>query len=180
MKEALDGRFSELFERYVRRVYSFFFYRVEDGIVAEDLTSQTFFKAYGAFFRFTEKSPAQTTGWVFMIAANTLKNWYRHQTNNKTYSFESMPAVSLNKHMLIADQLPLPEEALIQEQEREKLFGALETLPALYQDVLVMKYASGLSNMEISLALGKTELAIKSLSHRAIVSLRERMKSNNP
>ena len=73
---ATETDFEELYRAELPRVYNFFRYRVGDGQLAEDLTSETFEKAWRNRDRYKRNLAAFST-WVFTIARRTAVDHYR-------------------------------------------------------------------------------------------------------
>ena len=156
--------FTSLYERYVNRIYNYVYYRVGGAHDAEDLTARVFHKAL------THISSYQNMGlpfsaWLYRIAHNMVANWHRDRSRHKEVPLEDYP--TLYRH---ADH---PETSLMITQENESLLRAIQRLPPDRQHLLVLKYVEGLSNLEISLIMGRSEGAIKGLYHRTLLSLRD-------
>ena len=68
---------------------------------------------------------------------------------------------------------PSAEAAAMQTIGRESMLGLIEGLSTEQQQVLTLKFVFNLPNAEVATILGKTEGAVKSLQHRALVSLQK-------
>jgi len=71
--------------------------------------------------------------------------------------------------------IEMPESSLIKKQEISELMQYVRKLPADRQTLLILKFVDDLSNSEIASIMGKSEGAIKSLYHRTLLQLRDRM-----
>src|SRR5512140_2421989 len=71
-----EADFEELYRAELPRVYNYFRYRVGDGQVAEDLTSETFEKAWRNRWRYRRDLAAFST-WLFTIARRVAQDHYR-------------------------------------------------------------------------------------------------------
>jgi len=158
--------FSDLYERYVDRIYAYVYYRTGDPRDAEDLTARVFYRALAHLPEFNQTG-APFVAWLYRIAHNLVANWHRDRTRH--------PELPLDMWL----QSPLPEGAPHTEAERAeaegKLLEAIRALPSERQQLLLLKFVDGLSNLEIGKILGRSEGAIKSLYHRTLLSLREEM-----
>src|SRR5471032_2020188 len=80
-KAELDARFTELYRRHLRDVYSYSFYRVGNHHDAEDLTEQTFLQAYRHFERAKRESDGRPLRpWLISKANNLSSNLYRDRS----------------------------------------------------------------------------------------------------
>ncbi len=158
--------FSELYERYVDRIYSYVYYRTGDPRDAEDLTARVFYRALAHLPEF-HQTGAPFVAWLYRIAHNLVANWHRDKSRH--------PEVPLG----LWEPAPLPEGAPHLQAERAEternLLEAIRALPWERQQLLILKFVDGLSNLEIGTILGRSEGAIKSLYHRTLLSLREEL-----
>jgi RNA polymerase sigma-70 factor (ECF subfamily) len=162
-KAELDARFTELYRRHLRDVYSYSYYRVGNHHDAEDLTEQTFLQAYRHFERALRESDGRPLRpWLIRIAHNLAANFYRDRSRKPESAIEDAGLISA----------PHTTEALV--EGREELKGILEgvaRLPDDRREALIMRFALGMDNREIARALGRTDGATKVLLHRAIRQL---------
>jgi RNA polymerase sigma-70 factor (ECF subfamily) len=158
--------FSELYERYVDRIYAYVYYRTGDPRDAEDLTARVFYRALAHLPEFNQTG-APFVAWLYRIAHNLVANWHRDKTRH--------PEVPLE----LWEPAPLLEGAPHAQAERAEtqrdLLEAIRALPWDRQQLLILKFVDGLSNLEIGKILGRSEGAIKSLYHRTLLSLREEL-----
>ena len=68
-----------------------------------------------------------------------------------------------------------PESSIIKNQEIGHLMEHIRTLPPDRQLLLILKFVDNLTNSEIAAIMDKSEGAIKSLYHRTLLQLRNRM-----
>jgi RNA polymerase sigma-70 factor, ECF subfamily len=169
IKQASAGNseaFSELYSRYVERIYNYVYYRTSNANDAEDLTARVFHRAYNHIKNYKEKG-YPFSAWLYRIAHNLVANWYRDNKRKQEIPLDdSLPLVS-NKN--------LPEKSIIKMEEQEALMTAIKQLPLERQELLVLKFIEPLTNAEIAMIMGRSEGAIKSLYHRTLNSLRDIM-----
>jgi RNA polymerase sigma-70 factor (sigma-E family) len=72
-----------------------------------------------------------------------------------------------------------PEELAVQASEDARVMAALRTLSRRQQEVLVLRYYSGMSEADIAATLGLTRGAVKSHAHRGMSALRRRMEADH-
>jgi RNA polymerase sigma-70 factor, ECF subfamily len=159
--------FAVLYERYVDRIYSYVYHRVGNVYEAEDLTSRTFFRALSHLESYVDKG-YPFSAWLYRIAHNLIANWYRDRGRR--------PVVSLETLVLGSPPEEHPESMTQDQDDRRFLQEVIADIDPLRQELLVLKFAEGLSNAEIGAVLGRSEGAIKSLYHRTLLQLRKQMR----
>ena len=155
--------FGELYERHVRRIYSYIYYRTGNHHDAEDLTARVFQRALGHIADFQDQG-VPFSAWLYRIAHNLVANWHRDESRRKT--------VALDPHTTSSLASDHPEEEALVAEERGDLLAAISRLPADRQQLLILKFVERLSNAEAGQIMGRSEGAIKSLFHRTLRSLR--------
>jgi RNA polymerase sigma-70 factor (ECF subfamily) len=156
--------FGLLYERHVRRIYNYIYYRTGDHHDAEDLTARVFQRALrhvGAF----QDMGVPFSAWLYRIAHNLVANWHRDRSRR--------PVVPLEDHTVLTPGSQHPESLAMAREIGEDLLELIRRLPEERQQLLILKFAERLSNAEIGQIMGRTEGAIKSLYHRTLGSLRE-------
>jgi RNA polymerase sigma-70 factor (ECF subfamily) len=158
--------FGLLYERYVGRIYNYIYYRTGSPFDAEDLTERVFFRALRHIRNYTDRG-LPFSAWLYRIAHNLVANWHRDNSRRKE--------VPLDDGLLSPYHGELPENELLQAEERERLLRVIRCLPTDRQQLLILKFVEHLSNAEIAGIMGRTEGAIKSLYHRTLLSLRDEL-----
>jgi len=166
-KAELDRQFSELYRAHLRDVYSYAYYRVGDHHDAEDLTEQTFLQAYRHFERAVRESDGRPLRpWLIRIAHNLAANLYRDRSRKPQSALdESTPVATMHT----------TEDVVEGRDELKRILAGVTQLPDERREALIMRFALGMDNREISKALGRSEGATKVLIHRAIKQLEEQM-----
>lgn len=161
-----QAAFGELYERYVKRIYNYIYFRTGSTQDAEDLTARVFFRAMGHIESYTDRGvPFQA--WLYRIAHNLTANWHRDQGRRKVVSLEDYIAGEL-----VGDA---PDRAVEDQEELERLRAVVRRLPEERQQLLTLKFVEGLSNAEIGDIMERTEGAVKSLYHRTLLALRDEL-----
>ena len=153
--------FGELYDRYSCRVYRFVRSQTPDDSVAEDLTSETFFKALAGARGFRGHGSYQS--WIFRIARNTVSTW-RTKRKKAPVIVEEMPEE--------VDPAPTPAAALLTVEESRIVRRLVGTLPPAQREVLSLRYLEDLSHGEIAHITGRSRGAVRILLHRARNTLR--------
>jgi RNA polymerase sigma-70 factor (ECF subfamily) len=165
---ARDDRsaFGELYKRYVKKIYSYIYYRTGNHHDAEDLTSRVFHRALSHIEMYVERGvPFQA--WLYRIAHNLVANWHRDRNRRKVIPLDEFVAAGLK-----ADA---PESTTEAQDEKDRLVQAIRLLPEERQQLLILKFVDRLSNQEIGEIMDRSEGAIKSLYHRTLLALREEL-----
>lgn len=157
---------SDIYEAYFVRVYRFVYYRVSHRETAEDITEDTFIKAFSGL-KNLEKVQA-FEGWLFQIARNLVIDYYR-----KKKQLVPLDAVenTLEYETNVVEIINLQIEQSI-------LIKLLKELNDEQQTVIKMKFLEELDNSTIAQILNKTEGAIRVIQHRAISRLKELFDNN--
>jgi len=160
-REALE----ELYLLHFDRIYSYLHMSVGNRHDAEDLTTQTFLKMLEAIGRFRWQS-APFSAWLFRIAHNLAMDHFR--ATRRWQSEEEVPEPPDSEEASAEDEA-------MQSIGRQSMLELIENLSHDQQQVLTLKYVFNFPNAEVATILGKTEGAIKSLQHRALVSLQKQI-----
>jgi len=155
----------DLYLIHFDRIYSYLHMTVGNRHDAEDLTTQTFLRMLESIGRFRWQS-VPFSAWLFRIAHNLSMDHFR--AARRVQPEEEIP----EPEGVEADSAEL--EAL-HSIGRQSLLELIETLSEEQQQVLTLKFVFNFANGEVATILGKTEGAIKSLQHRALVSLQRQI-----
>jgi RNA polymerase sigma-70 factor (ECF subfamily) len=158
--------FGELYERYVDRIYNYIFHRTGSEEDAQDLTSQAFYKALSSIGRYKDRG-APFAAWLYRIAHNIVANWHRDNSRWAELPLDDMTLTDTSEQA--------PQSAAERWDRQQALARAVRRLHPDRQMLLILKFSEGLSNRQIGQIMGRSEGAIKSLYHRALVGLREDM-----
>src|SRR3970040_196986 len=149
--------FGLLYERHVRRIYNYIYYRTGNHHDAEDLPARVFQRALRHVGKFEDKG-VPFSAWLYRIAHNLVANWHRDRSRR--------PTVTLEDHLLLSGSGPHPEATAVASEEQRFLMEAVRQLPGDRQQLLILKFVERLSNAEIGQIMGRTEGGIKSFYHR--------------
>ncbi len=159
----------ELYLIHFDRIYSYLHVSVGNRHDAEDLTTQTFLKMLEKIGSFKWRS-APFSAWLFRIAHNLAMDHFR--TRRRWQPQEEVPEPP-------GEEEPSAELAAMQTLGRESMLKLIERLSPEQQQVLTLKFVFNLPNAEVAAILDKTEGAIKSLQHRALVSLQKHVEGQD-
>jgi RNA polymerase sigma-70 factor, ECF subfamily len=155
----------ELYLIHFDRIYSYLHMTVGNRHDAEDLTTQTFLKMLESIGRFRWQA-APFSAWLFRIAHNLSMDHFR--ANRRWQPEEEVPEPPDSEERSAEDEA-------LQSIGRQSMMSLIETLSPEQQQVLTLKFVFNFSNGDVATILEKTEGAIKSLQHRALVSLQKQI-----
>jgi RNA polymerase sigma-70 factor (ECF subfamily) len=160
-----EAAFAEIYNRHYEDIYTYLYYRVNDGEAAQDLAAEVFVRLVERIDSFTYRG-RPILAWLYTIARNLLIDYQRQQSKAL--------AIPLDEQ-LVAKGVG-PAEAVDHGLTRDCLIRSLQHLTEDQQRVVIHKLLEGRSNAEVAELMNKTEGAIKSLQHRALASLRRAMR----
>ena len=156
----------DLYLIHFDRIYSYLHMSVGNRHDAEDLTTQTFLKMLESIGKFRFQA-APFSAWLFRIAHNLAMDHFRAARRWQPEEEVPEPPPS--------EAEPSAELEAMRTIGRESMLKLIEDLSPEQQQVLTLKFVFNFANAEAATILGKTEGAIKSLQHRALVSLQKQV-----
>lgn len=144
-KKGKQGAFKFLLDYYWNEVYGFQLKRVRNEHEAEDITIETFAKAFDKIETFDEKYTFST--WLTTISKNIQIDKSR-KLNASIYS-NTTDASKAQVHKIV-DHAPTPEDRLITEQNLAELLQYIKKLKPHYQEVINLRYFQEMSYNDIS------------------------------
>ncbi len=166
--------FNFLLDSFWNIVYGFQLKRTQNENDAEDITIQTFSKAFDKISTYNDKYEFQT--WLITISKNIHIDLIRKQRS--TISGQTNSSEEDDYHSIIDDS-PSAEDKLITEQNLAKLLRDIKKLKPHYQEVINLRYFQELSYKEISEQLDEPMNNVKVKLLRAKKLLAEIIKDNN-
>ena len=170
--EGDDTAFSVLVRKYQKPVHALVWRKIGDFHIAEDITQETFLKAYQRLS--TLKEPQSFASWLYVIAANHCSTWLRKK-RLWTQSLENTSSVALER-TTYSGYLIAENERVTMETQREVVKKLLAKLQESDRTVITLYYFGGMSYEEISKFLGVSVGTIKTRVYRA----RQRLKKEEP
>ncbi|PIR98300.1 MAG: hypothetical protein COT89_00205 [Candidatus Colwellbacteria bacterium CG10_big_fil_rev_8_21_14_0_10_42_22] len=169
VKQAKKGdseAFGLLYEHYLPKIYRFILIKVGHKEQAEDITHLTFLRAWENVSRYQYRGYSFSS-WLYRIARNAVIDHYRKNTVQISIEDVSPEALGIDNSLI---------ESIDTKIKWEELFGAIQTLKDVEQDVLIMRFVEDLTHQEVAEAVDKTEGAVKVIQHRALKKLKENLK----
>ena len=155
--------FESIYRTYFQDVYLYIWRLSGDAHTAEEITSETFFRALRAIDSF--RGECELRVWLCQIARNTYFAWYKQQKKAELCELQPMP-----------DQSAVPEETLLQRELSDKAFACLQELEEPYKEVFLLSVFGELSFKQISQSFQKSESWARVTFYRAKQKLLEKMR----
>lgn len=155
--------FEKLFDDNRGFIFKYLMKLSGNDSLAEELTQETFFRAYMNYASLRNKESA--SAWLCQIAKNTYFAWYNE--NKKTDSY---------KNTELQDQAESIEERFLQKELSKKALACLHELEEPYKEVFMLSVFGGFSLKDISAVFGKSVSWARVTFYRAKQKLLERMR----
>lgn len=155
--------FEVAFDTNKELVFKFLVKLTNDVMLAEELTQETFFRAYMNYNSLKDKEKIST--WLCQIAKNTYFAWY-----NETKKIEPFYD---NERYVSEDNL---EDMFVHKEQVREALTKLHELEEPYKEVFMLSVFGGFSLKEISAVFGKSESWARVTFYRAKQKILERMK----
>lgn len=160
--------FEELYEQNYALIFGYILRRVADFQAAQDITSETFFKALTKLGQFRWHG-IPFSAWLYRIAGNEISNYFR-RNGNRVIPLDAIgePISSIDP----ASEIIAAQEELKRHEDFLRLREVILKLPLKYQEVITLRFFEEKKISEIAAILGKREGTVKSLLSRALEKLR--------
>lgn len=170
------GALGELYDSQYPKILNYVVRRVGDLAIAEDITAETFIKAFDHLHTFQWRG-LPFSAWLYRIASNEIATYFRKK-HTKDVSLDEL----MDGHKFEPPSDTDIEAAYIEAQEamlRHRQFAAvqkvMQTLPQKYQEALALRYLEKKSIEEIGQIMGKRPGTIKSLLSRGVKKVRSQV-----
>ncbi|HLM83904.1 MAG TPA: sigma-70 family RNA polymerase sigma factor [Candidatus Bathyarchaeia archaeon] len=164
-----EGVFAEIVKVYLKPVYNFVYRLAGDRDVADDLTQETFVKAWKNLARFDQNKNFRT--WLFTIAKNTAFDYFKKKKEIPFSTFTDEEGDNWLEN-ISGDEI-LPDEIMERANLAEELENILQKLPPHYRAILLLHYKEDFSLHEIAEILDEPYNTIKSRHQRGMGNLKE-------
>lgn len=155
--------FNELYDRYIKKIYDFIYYKTTHKQTAEDLTSKTFIKAWQNINKF-DTNKGTFSAWIYQIARNNVIDYYR--TQKSSINIEDVWDLSNDDNMT---------KQLDDNNKLAEVKEYLKDLKADQREIVIMRVWQQLSYREISEIMNKSEASCKMIFLRTIKKLRKEL-----
>lgn len=171
-----ETAFNDLVKKYLKPVYNFLYQFVSDREILDDITQDTFIKAWKNLEKFDQDRSLKT--WLFTIAKNTAYDYLKKKKTIPFSFFKNDEGYS--KLEEISEDKILPDEFLMRTDSAEIIEKKLEKIPIHYRIILVMHYKDDFSLHEIAQILDIPYNTVKSQHQRGLKILKNEFPISHP
>jgi len=161
-KRTIMISFESRYLEFVDKVYWYILLKVRNMPEAEDLTSQTFLKAYQSYSSLRDQD--SFAPWIFKIAHNLSMDYFRH---SRHHSGEDPEGLLMEQDDLLSNVIDAELSRQIQTE--------IKKLSNEEQDLLDLRFVAQLTFKEIASVLQRNESTIKKQYYKTIVHLRNKL-----
>jgi RNA polymerase sigma-70 factor (ECF subfamily) len=175
-RRALKGdqqAFAEIVALYQDKLYLMAFRMLGNRQEAEDVTQEAFLRVYRNLDRYDEGLKFST--WIYRIATNLCIDRLRKRKATYSLDAESVDHEGLDGYAVIPSDDRTPESEMLLTETQRIVREAIETLPAKYKSVMVLRYLHDLSLQEIGEVLDMPVTTVKTRVHRGREFLRKKL-----
>ncbi len=167
MDESQQQLFLTIYDQHYETIVRYLIRHSGDVSLAYDLASETFLKALRSFDLYQPQAGKSILAWLYRIALNELRMYWRKQ---QRYTFEA-----LEDYPALCSQQPTPEHLAILQKDTELLREALQRLEELDRNLISLRYFGELSLEEIVEVTGMKLGTVKSRLSRTIKKLEQQL-----
>jgi RNA polymerase sigma-70 factor (ECF subfamily) len=146
-----------------------------DPATAQDLTQETYLRAFRSFSSF--QSGTNCRAWLLQIAHNVFCRDYRQR---KRIIWRTADDEEFDQLALVPGQMPDPEEEVLRQLDRDELRHALAQLPETFRTAIVLVELQGLSCEEAAAVMGTPRGTVLSRLYRGRARLRQILEEKVP
>ena len=173
--------FDSLVLRYEKELFGYLRRYLGDAALAEDVFQNTFLKVYEKLDQYEPGRPVRP--WLYTIATHQAVDALRRVNRRGAVSLDRKGSPGLEgEQSSLADLLiakdQSPQDALSLEEQRRALREAVEELPELYREVLLLAYYQEMKYKDIAEVLGVPVGTVKSRLHAAVGRLLQKLRGN--
>ena len=163
-----EAEFAVCYREQLPKIRSYIGARINSADDAEDLAADVFTKALSALPSYQPEQSSFST-WLYTITANTVRDYFRRSSvrNNTITAVEDDVLESIPANAMSLD------EGLCRQELLEALADALQALPEIQRQIVVLQFYDGLPQKEIAARLNLGDANTRYLSHRAVKAIRE-------
>jgi len=155
--------FEKIYRHYMPKIYRFYYFKLKDRHLAEDLTSELFVRVYKGL-RKTSLNSKSFSVWIYRIANNLMIDYFR-----KTGKADEQ-------------QNPFTEGYFARNEpgfENRKLAAAVGRLTELQRDAVLLKFVEDMDYDTIAQVLKKRKATVRGIVFRAMTELKAEIKKEH-
>ncbi len=164
------SEFQHLFNKFFNKIFNYALRRTGDAYLADDITSNTFMRAYDQIGSFKWRG-ISFSAWLYRIATNEINQL--HRKKKRTTSLTTQMTASLADDRFTDTELLEIEESIANNEKFRQIHAALSRLKTKYQSALTLRYFENKSIKEIAAILDISENTVKTHIHRGLKKLKD-------
>ena len=157
-----ESSFATIYSQFVAPVFRFFYIRVKNKGLAEDLTQIVFLKAWKNIKSVSEID--NVLAWLYKVSRNVLIDYWRKK---KDISVDNLSFLEEK-----GEKSDLTEE-IDQNENLREIISVLDGLSDDQREIITLRFFEGVSSQEIQKIMKKSSTAVRSLQYRALENLRK-------
>lgn len=163
-----DMEFEQIYNEYYKEIYCFVLAMNSNDDIAEEITQETFYKAFRGIRKFQGDCSLKT--WLCQIAKNTYRSYLKKQ---KYAADEDVNEVlECRKNDREYDSV---EEMVIKRNEALSIYKVIKLLDEPYKEVFILRTINQLSFQEIGQVFERKEVWARVTYHRARLKIQEKL-----
>lgn len=155
--------FGELYDKYIKRIYDFVYFKTHHRETAEDIVSRVFIKVFENI-KFVDTHGGSFKAWIYTIARNQVIDHYRTQKKDK----------NIDDVWDLAEKKDVVRD-LDAKNKLEKVEEYLSNLKSEHREIVIMRVWQEMSYKEIAEISGKSEASCKMMLGRVLKKLKAEM-----
>lgn len=166
--------FTDIYDKYIDKIYRFIFLKVNSREIAQDLSSETFTRAFEYSNRNKDKEIGNFQAFLFRTAMNLVTDYYREKFR------QNISLDGANKFFAetIASRDVHLETSAAGGEQLQKIITALKGMEGELGNVIMWHFVEDISIREIAKMSGRPEGTIRVMLHRGLKALRNILESH--
>ena len=170
--------FGRLYARYAAGVARYVSHRVPDPYLAQDFTGETFARALRRIDSISDQG-RDVGAWLTTIARNLLADHWKSSRAHRETSVANVADIT-DVAADVAHRDVAPEQAVLAAETAARVRAAMAGLTPPQQEVIRLRYFDELPVAAVAAVTGRTDEAVKALTHRGLLALRAQLRPPPP
>jgi RNA polymerase sigma-70 factor, ECF subfamily len=161
--EGSKQAFGSLYKKYLDEIYRYAFYKVGNSMIAEDITEETFLKAWDSLAKTYSRDNGITNfrAWLYRIANHLCIDYYRKKK-----------PVEIFENQIKSKDLT-PEQAIDKKILSHNLTAAIQKLEPKFKQIIILRFINQLTHQETAATMEISGTYSRVLQFRAVKKLKE-------
>ncbi|KKO53127.1 RNA polymerase sigma factor SigW [Paenibacillus sp. DMB20] len=165
--------FAEIVELYKDKIFHLAYRMLNNRHEAEDIVQETFLRVYKNLDRYDENQKFST--WIYRIGTNLCIDRLRKRKPSYSLDADMNDQEGMDGYSMIPSDDRSPETEMLLSETQRIIHDSIESLPAKYKTIMLLRYIQDLSLQEISEVLDLPVTTIKTRVHRGREFLRKKL-----